>query len=282
MKRNVRRWLYGAGALAAAGAMVYGQGMASASTSGLRFTSDANHAAVYVPPSHDLYYGNKGAAVKNVQRRLNQLHYYAGPVDGVFGQDLEWAVWAFKRVNGLPMKVMNSNLVGPNSTITWAFRKALVHPKSPWALVPKGGASRVEINLKRQYLVLYKNNKPHLILDISSGGGYYFCNPKPPKGDGSCGTAVTEDGNFHAAWFKSGWDQVPLGWMFNPVMFNTVAGQAMHGGDPVPWYPASHGCVRLQEDVENWFYKQLTVGGSHATPVYVRGTAPYELAFYGQ
>jgi peptidoglycan hydrolase-like protein with peptidoglycan-binding domain len=284
MKQNVRRWLYGAGALAAVGAMACSQGMASASTSGPRFSTDAATpaAAAYVPPSHDLYYGNKGAAVKSVERRLNQLHYYAGPVDGVFGQDLEWAVWAFKRVNGLPMNVMNSNLVGPNSTITWAFRKALVHPKTPFALVPKGGANRVEINLKRQYLVLYKNNKPHLILDISSGGGYYYCNPKPPKGDGSCGTAVTEDGNYHAAWFQPGWDQVPLGYMYNPVMYNTAAGQAMHGGDPVPWYPASHGCVRLQEDVENWFHKQLTVGGPHATPVYVRGTAPYELSFFGQ
>jgi peptidoglycan hydrolase-like protein with peptidoglycan-binding domain len=282
MKQNVRRWLFGAGALAAVGAMACSQGMASAATSGPRFSTDAAAPAAYVPPSHDLYYGNKGAAVKSVERRLNQLHYYAGPVDGVFGQDLEWAVWAFKRVNGLPMNVMNSDLVGPNSTITWAFRKALVNPKSPWALVPKGGANRVEINLKRQYLVLYKNNKPHLILDVSSGGGYYYCNPKPPKGDGSCGTAVTEDGNYHAAWFQAGWDKVPLGYMYNPVMYNTEAGQAMHGGDPVPLYPASHGCVRLQEDVENWFHKQLVVGGPHATPVYVRGTAPYELSFYGQ
>ncbi len=288
MHQNVRRWLYGAGALAAVGAMACGQGMASAATSGLRNSADSSRAtavttaaATYVPPNHDLYYGNKGAAVKNVERRLNQLHYYAGPVDGVFGQDLEWAVWAFKRVQGLPMNQKRSDLVGPNSTITWAFRKALVHPKSPWALVPRGGANRVEINLKRQYLVLYKNNKVHLILDISSGGGYSFCEPKPPKGDGTCGhTAVTQDGNFHAAYFIQGWDQVPLGYMYNPVMFNTVEGQAMHGGDPVPWYAASHGCVRIQEDAENWFHKELTVGGPHATPVYVRGTAPYQLEFF--
>jgi len=277
MNRNVRRWLFGAGALAAAGAMACGPGMASASTSGLRFSSDASQpatgqaTATYAPPKHDLYYGQKGAAVKSVQRRLNQLHYYAGPVDGVYGQDLEWAVWAFKRVNGLPMNQYS------NSIITWAFRKALAHPKAPKVLKANGGAERVEINLKEQVLVLYKKNKVHLILDVSSGGGYYFCNPLPPKGDGSCGYAVTEDGNYHAAYFIPGWDKVPLGWMYNPVMFNTQAGQAMHGGDPVPWYPASHGCVRLQEDVENWFHKELTVGGPHATPVYVRGKAPYWL-----
>lgn len=280
MKQNVRRWLFSAGALAAMGAMAGGPGMASASTTS--FSTDATVATVYVPPGHDLYFGNRGVAVASVQRRLNQLHYYAGPVDGVFGADLEWAVWAFKEAQGLPMNHMSSALEGPNSVITWAFRKALVHPVQPWVLVPKGGASRVELNLKRQLLVLYKYNKPHLILHVSSGGGYYFCNPQPPKGDGSCGYAVTEDGNYHAAYFISGWDTVPLGVMYNPVFFNVGAGQAMHGGDPVPWYPASHGCVRLPLDVENWFHKQLIVGGAHATPVYVRGRAPYELSFFGQ
>lgn len=271
MKQSVRRWLYGAGALAAAGAMACGPGLASAATSGPKLATDTAVAAVYVPPKHDFNYGARGAAVMSVQLRLKQLHYYVGPTDGIYGQDLQWAVWAFKRVQGLPMNQYT------NSLITWAFRKALVNPKAPPVLVPRGGASRVEINLSRQVLVLYKYNRVHLILDISTGGGYYFCNPQPPKGDGSCGYAVTEDGNYHAAYFIAGWDQVPLGWMFNPVMFNTAAGQAMHGGDPVPWYPASHGCVRLQEDVENWFHKELSVGGAHPTPVYVRGKAPYFL-----
>ena len=286
--RNVRRWLYSAGTLTAAGATACGLGLAggpgsasaaSAASSHPRFTTEVvttsvSHAAAYVPPNHNLYYGAHGPAVRSVQRRLNQLHYYAGPVDGQFGQDLAWAVWAFKRVQGLPVvNKVDSNTA--NTAITLSFRKALAHPKQPYALVPKGGANRVEINLKRQYLVLYKNGAVNLILDISSGGGYYYCNPKPPKGDGSCGTAVTEDGNFHAAYFVPGWDKVPLGYMYNPVFFNPAAGQAMHGGDPVPYFPASHGCVRLQEDVQNWFHNRLTVGGPHATPVYVRGVAPY-------
>jgi peptidoglycan hydrolase-like protein with peptidoglycan-binding domain len=276
MKRPVRRWLIGAGALAAVGAMAFGQGIASAAASlplNLAATvKDAVPAApAYTPPSHDLYYGATGAAVKSVERRLDQLHYYVGPIDGVYGQDLEWAVWAFKRAEGLPMNAST------NSVITWGFRKDLVHPTAPPVLVPKGGADRVEINLRRQILVLYKNDKVHLILDISSGGGYYFCNPKPPKGDGSCGYAVTVPGNFHADYYIPGWDTVPLGVMYNPVFFDPAQGQAMHGGDLVPWYPASHGCVRLQEDVENWFHKELTVGGPHATPVYVRGKAPYYL-----
>ena len=54
-------------------------------------------------PGTTSYYGNKGAAVKSVQRRLAQLHYYPGPMDGKYGADLEQAVWAFKEVQGLPM-----------------------------------------------------------------------------------------------------------------------------------------------------------------------------------
>ncbi len=60
-----------------------------------------------------------------MQRRLNNLGYFAGPVDGQYGTDLEEAVWAFKGVQGLPMNAST------NSVITRAFRKALVDPKAP-------------------------------------------------------------------------------------------------------------------------------------------------------
>ena len=278
MRRAVRRWLLSAGVVGVVGAAVCGQGVASASPDISGPVGSQKAPPAYVPPDHDLFFGDTGAAVKSVQERLNQLHYYAGPDDGNFGPDLEWAVWAFKEAQGLPMNQMNSDLYGPNSTITWAFRQALIHPRAPKVLVPHGGAERVEINLSDQLLVLYKHDQPYLILHISSGGGYEFCNP--PSGGGGCGTAVTPDGNFHAVYFVPGLDIVPLGQMYNPVFFDPAAGDAMHGGDPDPWYPASHGCVRLPLDVENWYHTELTVGGPHATPVYLRGTAPYELSFF--
>jgi peptidoglycan hydrolase-like protein with peptidoglycan-binding domain len=280
MRRALRRWLLGAGVVAAVGALAGGTGLASASPFITGPVGSQKAPPPYVPPSHDLYYGDTGAAVKSVEERLNELHYYAGPDDGNFGPDLEWAVWAFKEAQGLPMNQMNADLYGPNSTITWAFRQALIHPRQPKVLVPNGGAERVEINLSDQLLVLYKHDVPYLILHISSAGGYEFCDPPPPKGDGACGRAVTPDGNFHAVYFIPGLDIVPLGQMYNPVFFDPAAGDAMHGGDPDPWYPASHGCVRLPLDVENWYHSELTVGGPHATPVYIRGIAPYEPSFF--
>src|SRR5262245_39329174 len=100
--------------------------------------------ATYVPPGHDLFYGNTGAAVRSVQRRLAQLHYYPGPIDGKYGADLQQAVWAFKEVQGLPMTRWS------NSVVTWAFRKALVHPRAPRVLIRHGPAKRVEVNLSIQ------------------------------------------------------------------------------------------------------------------------------------
>lgn len=276
MSQTAWRWLCGVGGVAAVGVLVLGQSMANASTAtptgGHIPTTVRPATGPYKPPSKPLYVGETGAAVRSVERRLNALHYYAGPVDGSFGQDLLWAAWAFRAVQGMPL-----NATTAAEPISRNFEKALVHPKSPPVLVPKGGADRVEVNQKLQIAVVYKNNKVEWIWRISSGGGYYYCNPGPPKGDGSCGTAITIDGNFHAEYMISGWDTVPLGVMYNPVFFDPAAGQALHGGDLVPWYPASHGCVRLQEDVEDWFYKYITIGGKHPEPVYVRGVAPYYL-----
>src|SRR5271166_976400 len=96
MKQSVRRWISATGVMTAVGAAGCGQGLAATAVAGPAVTRPGP--AAYVPPGHDLFYGNKGAAVKSVQRRLAQLHYYPGPVDGVYGADMEQAVWAFKEV----------------------------------------------------------------------------------------------------------------------------------------------------------------------------------------
>jgi len=265
VRQSILRWLFSAGAVAAVGAVVCGQaGIASAAPAtrvGERVSS-APAIATYVPPSKALYFGEKGAAVRSVQRRLAELHYYPGPIDGQYGQDLQVAAWAFREVQGL--RLNDTSSLQP---ITRAFERALVHPKNPYALVRKGGPNRIEINQTIQVLVLYHDNKPYLILHISSGGRYYYCN------QGSCGYAVTPDGNYAALSFLAGPIQVPLGWMTNPVFFIGRA-YAIHGGDPVPWYPTSHGCVRIYDDVMTWFHTKVSIGGRHPTPIYVRGTAP--------
>jgi peptidoglycan hydrolase-like protein with peptidoglycan-binding domain len=272
MRQEVRRWLLRAGAVGAVGAAIAaGQGAAGASaTRPTQVTAAA--AAAYKPPGKPLYFGEKGAAVRSVQRRLAQLHYYLGKIDGNYGQNTIEAAWAFREVQGLPM-----NDTTGAQPINRAFEKALVHPKQPYVLIKHPPATRIEVNLKHQVLVLYKKGKVALITHVSSGGGYYFCNPPPPKSDGSCSYAVTPDGNFYAYSFQSGWITVPLGTMYNPIWVDPAAGVAIHGDIPVPWDPVSHGCIRVWIDIANKLHTMINIGGKHPTPVYVRGKAPYIL-----
>jgi Putative peptidoglycan binding domain/L,D-transpeptidase catalytic domain len=257
MMQSVRRWLISAGLVVAAAAAVCGQVGAPV----VAHAATASPAAApYVPPGHDLFYGDKGAAVRSVQRRLLQLHYYPGPVDGVYGPDMQQAVWAFKEVQGLPMNAYS------NSVVTYAFRRALVHPKEPRVLIKHGPASRIEINQNIEVLVLYSGGKPKWILHVSTGGNCLV--------DQGCGW-ITPDGNYRALSFLPGWVHVPLGEMYNPVFFIGTA-YAIHGDIPVPWFPDSHGCVRIWMDAATWFHKDVTVNpDGHGTPVYIRGTAPY-------
>jgi lipoprotein-anchoring transpeptidase ErfK/SrfK len=279
MRYSVRRVLFCAGAAAAVGVSACAQiGTASAA----QFTTAAHQvkaapaahqvksaaAAAYVPPRHNFSFGAHGPAVRSVQRRLNQLHYYAGPVDGKYGQDTAEAVYAFKEAQGLPLNAATYNLV------TDKFRRDLIHPRMPKVLVPHGAANRIEINQNDELLVLYRKNTVRLILHVSSGGGYTY--PCPGDPSATCGPAITPDGNYKALSFDPGWVTVPLGTMYNPVFFIGTA-YAIHGDVPVPWYPASHGCVRIWMDAAQWFHKDVTIGGKHATRIYIRGTAPYYL-----
>jgi len=264
MGRSVRRWLCGSAAVAAIGAAA---SLQAGTASAANVPDVPVHAATaaYVPPGKNLYFGNHGPAVKSVQQRLNQLGYYAGPADGQYGDDLEEAVWAFKEVQGLPMNAYS------NSVITAAFRRALVYPRQPVSKFPHGGAGRIEINQSIEVLVLYRNNRPHLILHISSGGGYHYCS------HGGCGVAITPDGSYTALSYLPGTITVPLGYMENPIFFIGRA-YAIHGGDPVPWYPASHGCVRIFADVVNRFHNEVHIGSTH---IYVFGRAPYQPSIVG-
>ena len=272
MNRSARR-LGGLGAVMTAGAAVVAAVLAQAgpagavpAAAGVSAAAQAPaSASAYVPVRKTLYLGDHGPAVRKVQQRLAQLHYYPGATDGQFGQDTLEAVWAFKEVQGLSTGA-TANEIG------YYMERALVHPRLPRALEPRGGAERIEINQSIQVLVLYKHNRPYLISHASTGGRYYYPCP-PPYGGQTCGPAITPDGNYRAHWFASGWLTVPLGTMYNPVFFIGGA-YAIHGDIPVPLYPASHGCVRIPMDIAAFFHQLIVVSETRGTPIYIRGTAP--------
>jgi hypothetical protein len=195
--------------------------------------------------------GMTGAKVKALQQRLAALKYYPGSIDGTFGTGTLEAVWAFYEVQGL----------APHDYVSSAMKEALANPRAPKVLVTHGGANRIEISLYPEVLVLYRDNQVQLISHVSSGGGYYFCNP-----GGGCGYAVTPTGDFRTRVFMPGWVQVPLGEMYNPVFFIGTA-YAIHGDTDVPLVPVSHGCVRIPMDIAAFFHQLLKIPGE---PVYIR------------
>jgi hypothetical protein len=192
--------------------------------------------------------GAKGSSVSYLQTRLKSLHYDPGALDGKYGNNTVYAVWAFQKVNGIK----------PSSTVGASTWNALARPRTPKALIHGGATSRIEINLKTQLLVFYKSGKIRLISHISSGSGKRYYS------QGHYHTATTPTGNFKIFRRIKGWHRSALGLLYNPVYFS--GGVAVHGEGSVPLHPASHGCVRIPVHTGDIVYPLASMG----TRVYVR------------
>ena len=262
----MRGWLAALGAVAALGGGLLSQaGSAGAAVTGLAAHTALTVGSTYVPPKGTLGPGSAGPAVRRLQERLNYLHYYSGKPDGQYGPNTEEAVWAFKEAQGIQTSVNPNNL-------TRAMKRALVHPKQPLALVPKGGSWRIEVHLSLGYLVLYKHNVPELISHISPGRRLLL--PVPGRSAGStCGPAITPDGNYRAHWFARGLGEGAAGRDVQPGVLHrrVVRDPRRH---PVPLYAASHGCVRIPMFIAGFFHKLVYVNETKGTPIYVRGHVP--------
>ena len=198
--------------------------------------------------------GARNADVEALQRRLEQLNYDPGKIDGRYGPATLQAVWAFQKVNRLKVR----SAVGKR---VW---RALADPRTPKALTKKREDDRVDIDLDRQYLVVYKDGEPALISHISSGGGYHYCAKDPGSDTPRCRYAITSTGDFRTGRRVGGWDDGPLGALYKPVYFN--GGIAVHGYPSVPLSPVSHGCVRIPMQTADRFQKLVGTN----VPVHVR------------
>lgn len=204
--------------------------------------------------------GARGAAVQSLEAKLAEMRYDVGKVDGVFDGQTSHAVLAFQKVEGMAR----------TSRATDDVVAAVMRASAPGPMLPAGGATRVEVDLKRQVLFLWKGGALYRILDVSTGSGKRYCV------DGECATAVTPGGSFRVTRRISGWRTSRLGRLYNPLYFN--GGIAIHGAASVPAYPASHGCVRITMAAASWFPGAVPNG----TPVYVLGGARAPVPFNEQ
>lgn len=192
--------------------------------------------------------GDEGPLIAALQRRLIQLRYDPGPVDGKFGGLTQQAVWAFQHVN----RIGADGIVGPKT------QRSLARPAAPQPFAPYAGRTRVEVSIDRQFLVLYVGGAVRLVTHVSSGNGEEFCD------GGRCRVARTPRGHFRVVRKIPGWRTSDLGKLYNPVYF--TGPYALHGSLSVPNFPASHGCIRLPMRVAERLPGLVPMG----TPVIVR------------
>ncbi|MHB8658781.1 MAG: L,D-transpeptidase [Solirubrobacteraceae bacterium] len=158
-------------------------------------------------------FGSLGRFVELIQQRLQSLHFYI-PQTGVYDQGTGLAIDAYHRLLGWGTY---QTLDGPTISYLlngWgAFRVRF----------PNHGA-HAEGDLTHQLLALIHGSQVFWIFPMSSG------KPSTP----------TILGDFQV--YRRTPDYLPDGMYFSSFF---TGGYAIHGYDPAPDYPASHGCMRL-------------------------------------
>jgi len=206
-------------------------------------------------PSKILKVGSRGEAVLALEKRLKELRYDVGAVDGFYDQQTWQGVVAFQKYARLKR----------TGTYTLETQEALHLAMLPEGLYPELGLPRIEIDLQRQVLLFFDEQGLNRVIAVSTGSNRKYCEISKKSGEQVCGVARTPRGKFRIQWRVSGWRESDLGKLYNPLYFN--GGFAIHGSLSVPASNVSHGCVRISIDTSIWFYDTIKNG----TPVIVFG-----------
>lgn len=158
-------------------------------------------------------FGSSGPFVALIQQRLSALHFYI-PQTGVYDEGTGLALDAYHRMMHLgTAQTLDSQIISDLLDGAGSFQVRYPH-----------NGKHAEGNLSLQLLALVDGSRVVAIYPISSG------KPSTP----------TILGNFRVYSKVPGY--LPDGMYFSNFFFS---GYAIHGYDPAPDYPASHGCMRL-------------------------------------
>jgi lipoprotein-anchoring transpeptidase ErfK/SrfK len=183
---------------------------------------------------------NRAEALE-AERRLSDMGYWTGPVDGVIDPATREALIAFEKVEGRKT----------TGRLTRDEVEAIRNAAPPQAR--DLGYEHVEVDLERQVLLLVNDEGAVTrILPVSTGSGKRY-NEK-----GMSGIAYTPRGRFRVYAKASGWKRSPLGLLYYPNYISD--GVAIHGNPSVPSQPQSHGCVRIPMFASRDVSKMLPVG----------------------
>jgi peptidoglycan hydrolase-like protein with peptidoglycan-binding domain len=229
-------------------------------------TTSTATAAEPVPLTRTLGDGVTGPDVRRVQQRLTELGFDPGGVDGVFGPLTIQATWAYEKlVVGTPRE----QVTGQVTPEMWngMQQSTVVTPRRP----QPPGVNHTEIYLPEQALAVFHDGRAVFVAHMSHGTGEEWCEEvtispgeygnedgTEPVKVGRCGISNTPGGIFTYHREVEGRRESALGGMLNPVYFNY--GIAVHGASNVPNYAASHGCVRIPNDLSARYQSLVAIG----------------------
>jgi hypothetical protein len=164
--------------------------------------------------------------IVSVEKRLAELGYWTGPIDGILDSGSRHALIAFQKVEGRQR----------TGRLTRAEIETLLSASRP---LPKySGDAHVEIDLTRQVLfIVDATGTITHILPVCTG------NEKSYVDHGEIHRAHTPRGRFKVLRKIAGWRLSSLGLLYYPNYIHN--GIAIHGSLAVAVYPASHGCIRI-------------------------------------
>jgi PKD domain/L,D-transpeptidase catalytic domain/Putative peptidoglycan binding domain len=154
--------------------------------------------------------GATGPSVLALNEALDRLHIALAAADSSFGLDTRDAVVAFQKLHRLPR-------TGSVDARVW---RVLSAARAPQARYP---GDHIEISKPLQVLFVVRGGRVILVSHVSTGA-----------------TGNTPVGRWRVYSKVPGW--LPDG-MFDSSFF--LRGFAIHGYPSVPFYPGSHGCVRV-------------------------------------
>jgi L,D-transpeptidase catalytic domain len=173
-------------------------------------------------------FGSRGRFVELIQQRLAALHFYI-PQSGVYDNGTGLALDAYHRLLGW----------GTSQSLDGATISELLNQRGAFQVRYPSHGRHAEGNLAKQLLALVNGSHVDLIFPISSG------KPSTPTVLGSFriyrrDPGYLSDGMYYSSFF--------------------IGGYAIHGFNPAPDYPASHGCMRLPIPDAITAYSWLTFG----------------------
>ena len=180
------------------------------------------------------------ADTRDAERRLAELGYWTGAIDGLLDPATRSALIAFQKWEGRPVtgKLTREELE--------AIRTA-TPPKARDV-----GYAHVEVDIDRQVLLIVNNDNSVRVLHASTGSG------KPFMDQGQMSVAYTPRGRFVVYDKTFGWEDGVLGSVYYANYIS--GGVAIHGYLSVPTQPASHGCIRIPMFAAREVSKLMPVG----------------------